>query len=94
MMYCVNCENPVTYDDKAARKCPHCGNDPAHEARKAAIAGHRHVTENGKPVSHRVVVCGDCKKRVLIDESNVVESHTLSDGDKCEWSGKSIGILH
>lgn len=38
MMYCVNCENPVTYDDKAARKCPHCGNDPAHEAPKAAIA--------------------------------------------------------
>jgi len=38
MMYCVNCENPVTYDDKAARKCPHCGNDPAHEAAKVAIA--------------------------------------------------------
>ena len=36
MMYCVNCENPVTYDDTAARKCPHCGNDPAHEA-KAAV---------------------------------------------------------
>lgn len=25
MMYCEKCENPVTYDDKAAKKCPHCG---------------------------------------------------------------------
>jgi hypothetical protein len=25
MMYCEKCENPVTYDDKTRRKCPHCG---------------------------------------------------------------------
>lgn len=26
MMFCPQCEYPVTYDDKAAKKCPHCGN--------------------------------------------------------------------
>ncbi len=29
MMFCPHCENHVTYDDKAARKCPHCGKDPS-----------------------------------------------------------------
>jgi endogenous inhibitor of DNA gyrase (YacG/DUF329 family) len=29
MMFCPYCENPVTYEDKAARKCPHCGKDPS-----------------------------------------------------------------
>ncbi len=28
MMYCPHCEYVVTYDDKAAKKCPHCGKNP------------------------------------------------------------------
>jgi len=31
MMYCVNCENPVTRLEVDNRKCSHCGKDPAHE---------------------------------------------------------------
>ena len=31
MIYCVNCENPVSRDDVDNRKCRHCGKDPAHE---------------------------------------------------------------
>ena len=31
MMYCVNCENPVVYEDKMANRCPHCGKHPDHE---------------------------------------------------------------
>ena len=38
MMYCVNCENPVAYEDKMANKCPHCGKHPDREDAKAAIA--------------------------------------------------------
>ena len=36
MMYCVNCEYPVTRLEVDNRKCNNCGNDPAHEAPKAA----------------------------------------------------------
>jgi len=38
MMYCVNCENPVTRLEVDNRKCSHCGNDPAHEATKSTAA--------------------------------------------------------
>jgi len=31
MIYCVNCENPVTRLEVDNRKCSHCGKDPAHE---------------------------------------------------------------
>lgn len=30
MMYCVNCEYPVTRAEVDNRKCNNCGNDPAH----------------------------------------------------------------
>lgn len=38
MMYCVNCEFPVSRYEVDNRKCKNCGNDPANEAPKAAIA--------------------------------------------------------
>jgi hypothetical protein len=28
MMFCVNCERPVTYIEKANMRCRHCGKDP------------------------------------------------------------------
>lgn len=31
MMYCVNCEYPVTRTEVDNRKCNNCGNDPHHE---------------------------------------------------------------
>jgi hypothetical protein len=31
MMYCVNCEYPVTRTEKTNRKCNNCGKDPSHE---------------------------------------------------------------
>ncbi len=31
MMYCVNCEYPVTYEEKMANRCSHCGKHPDHE---------------------------------------------------------------
>ena len=31
MMYCVNCEYPVTRQEVDARKCKNCGKDPATE---------------------------------------------------------------
>lgn len=31
MIYCVNCDYVVTRADVDARKCPHCGKDPAKE---------------------------------------------------------------
>lgn len=36
MMYCVNCEFPVSRDEVDNRKCKNCGNDPAHEAPKVS----------------------------------------------------------
>lgn len=36
MMYCVNCECPVKYDDKLRNLCPHCGKDPDKEEPKPA----------------------------------------------------------
>ncbi len=35
MMYCVNCEYPVTRAEIDNRKCNNCGNDPAHERKKS-----------------------------------------------------------
>ena len=35
-MYCVNCEFPVTYEEKMANKCSHCGKHPDHEGQKAS----------------------------------------------------------
>jgi len=29
MMYCVNCDYPITRQELDNRKCSHCGNDPA-----------------------------------------------------------------
>lgn len=34
MMYCVNCEFPVSREEVDNRKCKNGGNDPAHEAPK------------------------------------------------------------
>ena len=45
MMFCVNCEWPVTYNDKAARKCPHCGKDPSHEQKGKEEAKERKPQE-------------------------------------------------
>lgn len=28
MMFCNHCEDPITYDDRAAKRCPHCGKNP------------------------------------------------------------------
>ena len=36
MMYCVNCEYPVTYEEKMANRCSHCGKHPDHEQKATA----------------------------------------------------------